>query len=219
MQSDYIPRPDGAFLEWVKNLYAYTLTHYTGWSVPSPQTSLETLLNAYDSAYTAAQNPNRGKADVLKKNETRKALETAVRVYVKAYLINNPAVTDEDKVAMGLPVYSHTHHPVPIPHTSPQLFIDTGTRRRLIITYKDEGSEHRGKPHGVHGIEVRWAILDHPPVDLKELIHSAFDTNPPLTLEFEEHERGKKVYLCGRWEIQREGEKGPEGAIEEAIIP
>ena len=25
MQSDYIPRPDGAFLEWVKNLYAYAL--------------------------------------------------------------------------------------------------------------------------------------------------------------------------------------------------
>jgi hypothetical protein len=108
MQTDYIPRPDGAFLEWVKNLYAYALTHYTGWSVPSPQTSLETPLNAYDGAYTAAQNPNRGKADVLRKNETRKALETAIRVYVKAYLINNPAVTDEDKTAMGLPVYSHT---------------------------------------------------------------------------------------------------------------
>jgi hypothetical protein len=219
MQTDYIPRPDGAFLEWVKNLYTYVLTYYTSWSIPSPQTSLETLLNAYEAAYTTAQNPNRGKADVLHKNKTHKALEAAVRVYVKAYLVNNPAVTDEDKVAMGLPVYSHTHHPVPVPHTSPQLFIDTGTRRRLIITYKDEGSEHRGKPRGVHGVEVRWAILDHPPADLKELINSAFDTNPPLTLEFEEHERGKHVYLCGRWEIQREGEKGPDGAIEEAIIP
>jgi hypothetical protein len=216
---DYIPRTDGAFLEWVKNLYDYALAHYARWSVPSPQASLETLLGAYQAGYAAAQNPNRGKADVLKKNETRQALEAAVRVYVKAYLSNNPAVTDEDKVALGLPVYRRTRHPVPVPHTSPQLFIDTGTRRRLIITYKDEGSEHRGKPQGVHGIEVRWAVLDTPPADLKDLIHSAFDTKPPLILEFEEHERGSKVYLCGRWEIQREGEKGPDGAIEEAIIP
>jgi hypothetical protein len=52
-----------------------------------------------------------GARHVLKKNETRKALVAAVRVYVKAYLINNAAVTDEDKVAMGLPVYSHTRHP------------------------------------------------------------------------------------------------------------
>ncbi|MDR2193524.1 MAG: hypothetical protein LBP19_03520 [Treponema sp.] len=219
MQTDYVPRPDGAFLDWAKNLYAYAFAHYAGWSVPSPQTSLEALLTAYDAAYTAAQNPNRSKADVLRKNETRKALESAVRVYVKAYLINNPAVTDEDKVAMGLPVYSHTHHPVPVPHTSPQLFIDTGTRRRLIITYKDEGSTRRGKPRGVHGIEVRWAILEQPPANIKDLINSSFDTNPPLTLEFEEHERGKRVYLCGLWEIEREGEKGPPGAIEEAIIP
>ena len=219
MQSDYIPRPDGAFLEWVKNLYAYALAQFPGWSIPSPQTGLETLMTAYDAAYTAAENPNRGKADVLRKNETRTALEAAVRVYVKAYLINNPAVTGEDKVALGLPVYSHTRHPVPVPHTSPQLFIDTRTRRRLIITYQDEGSTHRGKPDHVHGIEVRWAILDNPPADVKDLTHSAFDTNPPLTLEFEEHERGKKVFMCGRWEIQREGEKGPDGAIEEAIIP
>jgi hypothetical protein len=87
------------------------------------------------------------------------------------------------------------------------------------VVGRDEKSEHRGKPKGVHGIEVRWAILDHPPEDIKELVNSSFDTKPPLTIEFEEHERGKRVYLCGTWELEREGEKGPFGAIEEAIIP
>jgi hypothetical protein len=120
---------------------------------------------------------------------------------------------------MGLPIHKTTHTPIPIPHTAPQLFIDTGTRRRLIITYRDEGSDRRGKPFGVHGIEVRWAILDAPPANIKQLVNSAFDTNPPLILEFEELERGKKVYMCGRWEIEREGEKGPFGDIEEAVIP
>jgi hypothetical protein len=60
-------------------------------------------------------------------------------------------------------------------------------------------------------------MLNHPPANLKELINSAFNTNPPLTLEFEEYEQEKHVYLCGRWEIQREGEKCPDGVIEKAI--
>jgi hypothetical protein len=99
------------------------------------------------------------------------------------------------------------------------LFIDTGTRRRLIINYKDEKSDRRGKPEGVHGIEIRWAMLDHADPDIKELTNSAFDTSPPLILEFEEHQRGQRVYMCGAWEIEREGEKGPYGDIEEAIVP
>jgi hypothetical protein len=109
-------------------------------------------------------------------------------------------------------------HPQPLrsPRPAPDC---SSTPARLIIHYRDEKSEHRGKPAGVHGIEVRWAILDQPPLDIKELVNSSFDTKPPLILEFEEHERGKRVYLCGAWEIEREGEKGPFGAIEEAIIP
>jgi hypothetical protein len=71
----------------------------------------------------------------------------------------------------------------------------------------------------VHGIEVRWAILDHPPTGINELINSAFDTKSPLILEFNEEDRGKRVYMVGRWEIEREGIKGDFGEIVPAIIP
>jgi hypothetical protein len=128
-------------------------------------------------------------------------------------------VTDEDRDKMGIPNYKDGRTPVPAPETSPLLLIDTGTRRRIIVHYRDEKSGRRGKPKGVHGIEVRWAILDRPPAHEDELIHSSFDTKSPLTLEFDESDRGKHVYLCGRWEIEREGIKGPSGAIEDAIIP
>jgi hypothetical protein len=103
--------------------------------------------------------------------------------------------------------------------TSPRLRIDTGTRRRIIVYYQDETGTRRGKPKGVHGIEIRWAILDHYPESEKELIHSSFDTNPPLTLEFDEADRGKHIYLVGLWEIQREGEKGKFSDIFSAFIP
>jgi hypothetical protein len=218
--ADYIPVKDEEFLDWAKNLYNYAAAHYTGWDVPDPTAVLKISLDGYEAAFAAALNPNRGKVDVLAKNEAKAALKKKIRLYVKAYLISNPKVTDEDRAAMGLPIHKTTKTPVPVPHTAPQLFINTGTRRRLTITYKDEGSDRRGKPRGVHGIEVRWAILDAAPTDIKtQLINSAFDTKPPLVIDFEEHDRGKKVFLCGRWEIEREGVTGPFGDIEEAVIP
>jgi hypothetical protein len=217
--ADYIPVKEEEFLGWAKNLYTYANAHYGLWSVPDPTAALKTPLDAYEAAFAAVLNPNRGRVDVLAKKDTKKALKKAIRVYVKAYLISNPLVTDEDRAAMGLPIHKTTRTPVPVPRTAPQLFIHTGTRRRLIINYKDEKSERRGKPEGVHGIEIRWAILDHADPDIKDLTNSSFDTNSPLILEFEEHQRGLRVYLCGAWEIEREGEKGPFGDIEEAVIP
>jgi hypothetical protein len=77
-----------------------------------------------------------------------------------------------------------------------------------------------GKPADVHGIEVRWAFLDKAPVDIKtELTQSSFDTKSPLILNFEEYDRGKRIYLAGRWEISREGIKGEFGDIVSAIVP
>ncbi|MDR2418576.1 MAG: hypothetical protein LBD79_05935 [Treponema sp.] len=217
--TNYVPSAEAAFLAWVKNLIAYVTQRFSVWNIPSPQTVLVPLLTAFEDTFTACQNPNRGKLDTQKKKEARKSLEKELRVYNKAYLLYNPAVSDDDRTAMGLPVYSGTRHQIKAPTTSPQLSTDTSTRRIIKIYYKDEDSSHRGKPAGVKGIEIRWAKLKEAPKDISELVNSAFDTNPPLELTFEEHERGEKVYMCGRWEIQREGEKGPWGDIEEAIIP
>jgi hypothetical protein len=217
--ADYVPRADAPFLEFAKNLYAYTLANFARWQIPTPQTELEPLLTAYETKFEAAQNPNRGKVDVLNKNEARDALKKALRAYNKAYLLYNPKVTDEDKERMGLPVYDRTKSPVNIPDSVPVLTVALKNPREIPVHYHDSVSGRRGKPAHVHGIEIRWGILDHFPADLEELTKSAFDTKPPCLLSFAEHERGQKVYMCGRWEIMREGEKGPFGEIIEAVIP
>jgi hypothetical protein len=217
--TDYVPGSDAAFLAWVRNLLLYLASRFAAWSIPDPQTSITPRLTAFEAAFEACQNPNRGKLDTQKKKEARVSLEKEVRAYNKAYLLYNPAVSDDDRTAMGLPVYTGARRQIPRPTSAPQLFPDTGTRRILNIYYKDEGATRRGKPVGVRGIEIKWAKLKEPPRDISELANSAFDTNPPLELVFEEHERGEKVFMCGRWEILREGEKGPWGDIEEAVIP
>jgi hypothetical protein len=41
-----------------------------------------------------------------------------------------------------------------------------------------------GPPENVHAIKVCYAILDHEPKSVAELIHVATDTRPPLILTF-----------------------------------
>ncbi|MDR1216198.1 MAG: hypothetical protein LBK25_05920 [Treponema sp.] len=223
MAENNMPSKDSEFDVLFKNIVDYSDKKTSGENPAWRHilaASLQELHAAYD-AWKAAYEPTKvphTPVQTAEKNRVRKSSEKVLRDFVNRFLRYDP-VTDEDRDNMGIHNRKTSRSPVPVPTTSPQLLIDTGTRCRLIIHYRDEKSGRRGKPAGVHGIEVRWAILDHYPVTSKELVNSAFDTNPPLILEFDEQDRGKRIYMAGAWEIQREGEKGPPGAIEEAIIP
>jgi hypothetical protein len=202
MANDYIPQSDGAFLEWAKILTTYVSTRLTNFNIPAGTlTPIQTQLTAYETAFEAAQNPNRGKVDVLTKNEeARDALKSSLRTFVKAYLAFNPAVTDADKESMGLPLHDSSRTPTPPPSTIPEAEIDSSIIRQLTIHFKDNGSEKRGKPAGVHGVEIVWDITETAPATMDEFKNSAFDTASPYTFTFDESQRGKKVFFCLRWE-------------------
>jgi hypothetical protein len=145
-------------------------------------------------------------------------MEVELRSFLNEYIRNSSKVSAEDKLALGIHGRNPPHHIVP-PHTTPELEPRAANPRQIEVPYHDAASEHRGKPENVHGIEVRWAILDHEPTGVEELIHSSFDTRSPLTLTFDEADRGKRVYMAGRWEIEREGEKGPTGESVSCFVP
>jgi hypothetical protein len=216
---DYIPAADGKFLEWVKILFVYVRMHMTDWNITEMQLMpVEAQIAIYESAYRRAEDPNRGKADVFAKNQARDTLKRTVRVFVKAWLAYNPVISDEDRDRMGLPVHKTTRTPAPVATTFPTFVVNSGTIRRLIIDFFDPESRSKGKPFGQHGAGIKWGILEAPPASLTELTNSGFDTHTPFTLEFDENQRGKTVYIALCWENTR-GQKGPWSEIVSAIIP
>jgi hypothetical protein len=109
---------------------------------------------------------------------------------------------------------------IPRPPSVPVLDGRAGNPREVLVYYRDRDSGSRGKPPDVHGIEIRWAFLDAPPTDIEaQLINSAFDTNSPLHLVVKEEDRGKRIYMAGRWEIEREGIKGDFGEVVSTVVP
>ncbi|MDR2292639.1 MAG: hypothetical protein LBE11_04100 [Prevotellaceae bacterium] len=128
-------------------------------------------------------------------------------------------VTDEDRDGLGIPIYKTTRTPAPVATTYPDFDVDSSVIRRLTIHFYDSGSrKSKAKPAGQHGAEIRWAILDAPPVSIGDLIRSSFDTHTPFTFEFDENQRGLTVYFCLCWENTR-GEKGPWSEIISAVVP
>jgi hypothetical protein len=221
---DYIPSNDAGFDIWFKNLVDYVNAKCNPPDAPQwgfiPADEVALLNEAYTTwhaAYLPTLKPHTP-AETLAKDEARKEAEGVIRPFVGQWLMWKQ-VTDAEREEAGLHNPKPRRPEIPVPDTVPELSPAAGNPRQIVVPYRDKGAARRGKPEDVHGIEVRWAMLDHPPVDIKELDNSSFDTKSPLTLEFDEADRGKRVYMVGRWEIEREGKKGDFGEIVAAIIP
>jgi hypothetical protein len=217
----YLPTRDKDFLEWEITFLKYLMSRVTKFGVPQAEYDLlEQEKNIYAQKLEVANaDATRSPLNVLGKNVAKKVLDKHTRKFVKSFLINNPLLTEEDLKLLGLPIHKTTRTPAPTATEAPDFDINSSTIRRLIIHFYEKNGEHkRAKPAGQHGAEVAWVISDTPPASLNDLIHSSFDTRTPLTLEFDEPDRGKAVYLALRWENTR-GLKGPWSPIQKAIIP
>jgi hypothetical protein len=219
----FIPSKEAEFDVWFGNLIQYVNTQCSGtppaWTHIPPE-ALERLNNAgnaWHAAYAKTLKPYTS-VDTEEKNRLHAAAIPVIQDFVNEFLRYSSYVTDEDMANMGMRRRKKGRR-IEVPTTWPELIADTSVRCRISIYYRDAGSSRRGKPENVHGIEIRWAILDHYPTSLSELINSSFDTKQPLVLDFDESDRGKHVYMYGRWEIEREGEKGPPSAIIDVIVP
>jgi hypothetical protein len=220
---DFIPKKDAAFDAWLNNLCAYVakmvIAQNPKWT-HIPMAEVERLLGVYDvwhTAYEAVLKPHTP-VETETKKDARKSAEDVIRPFKRRYL-DDPPVTNGDRVAMELPVHDGTRTPDKAPETRPEAESDSSEIRQLGIHFKDRGAKTRAKPHGVHGAEIRWNMQDQAPVDIEaELVHSDFDTASPFTLVFGEADRGKRVYYALRWESIT-NLKGGWSEIYSAIVP
>jgi hypothetical protein len=225
-RNETIPRKDEDFYEFQFNLMLIFLANAVGWKFDMDWITniLAPARIEYETAYQAWRNPNTRTTEIkTRKKEARRVYELLLRQLVEM-IKSSPYVPTESKEAMQIALgKSGGNQRNPKPTDPPSVRIATELLRFLIIYFGIIGEAllgHalRGKPHGVHGAEIVWAILPEPPKEVSELIHSAFCTASPFRLEFKESDRGKTVYICVRWE-NTTGEKGPWTAILSAIIP
>ncbi|MDR2358222.1 MAG: hypothetical protein LBD87_00280 [Prevotellaceae bacterium] len=217
--SNFLPRKDVEFLQWATNFLVVLLKILSRIGFPdSVYGILNERVDIFSNKLRIADAPEtRTKATVQEKNEARKSLESYLRQAIGEYLTRNHLVTDADRDNLGLPIRKTTHTPAPVATTIPWVQVVINLIRHLRFDFGgSEGS--KAKPAGQHGMELAARIGDEKPANVHELTHSYFDTHTPLTIDFEEEDRGKTFWYAVRWENTR-GEKGPWSEIQSAKIP
>jgi hypothetical protein len=219
-RKDSIPEADKSFNDWQNTWFNGTRTNATNWHIDQMEVeSIQPLQTQWVEKYALTLDPATHTTPAVNaKNNARKVYEGAIRKFINEFETYNRYITDDQRLAIGLPVHKTTHTPVPVPSTIPEFTVDTSVIRDLTIHFQDKDSKSKAKPFGVHGAEILWAILPAAPTRIAELLRSGFDTNSPFTLKFDEEDRGKTVYFALRWENTR-GEKGELSAINSAIVP
>jgi hypothetical protein len=154
------------------------------------------------------------------KDAAREELEPEVR-WLEMALKSNKSVSIESLISLNINLNRggyRTPNEAPTDIVKHNIFV--GIIRHILIYFGITGKKIilRGKPKGVYGAEVRWAILDHVPLNISELHESEFSTRSPFDFEFSEEDRGKIFYFCIRWE-NTTGKKGPWSEIFEVRIP
>jgi hypothetical protein len=183
------------------------------------------LYTAWQNAYKAyLPEASRTKAITFAKNDARDKYEPVLGQLIK-FLRDSPLTTDQDLIDLNIYVAPTPHTPLPATDEVVEFEVETDVARRLVIHFKSKGSKKKGKPHGVHGAMINWGRkeelpegTDGPPRKAEDLPHTDIDTRSPFTIDFDEEDRGKVVYMCGRWEMVN-GKYGPWGDMTYAYIP
>ena len=158
------------------------------------------------SAYTDLQSRN---TNITRyKQAAREDYERALRKLVK--MINeSPYVSDDERSAIGIvPRRGNRKSPVSDPETSPILRIEHAKVFHIKIHFRDSIADNMAKPHGIHGVEIRWAVLEKKPNEPVNFETFVVATRTPYVIRFDERLRGCTVWVCARWR-NNAGKPGP----------
>jgi hypothetical protein len=211
---------DEHFHRAILKLFAFVTKYIESLTINKPwvTNTLTPAHNNWVDAYEAyLDEDNRTKLITAEKNEARKLYIPIVAKEIEI-LRADPTMTEAKLRNLDIWIAPHTNTPIPVTDDIPELKVEVYVIRRVTVHFKPSNSTSKAKPHGVHGARFAWAIMDHEPEHIDDLINRDVDTRTPFTLDFDQAERGKTVYFAAAWEMNN-GALGQWSEIVYAIIP
>ena len=86
------------------------------------------------------------------------------------------------------------------------------------VKFKVRGVVGSAKPPNYDGAVILWDVLESPPERPEDLKRHTLASRTPYALEFDETERGKRVYVALAWQNKR-GILGSYSEILWTIVP
>jgi hypothetical protein len=148
------------------------------------------------------------RAKVAAKNTAKANLVNNLRILNRVAQAN-PALTDEQKVELGLPVYS-ARSPINPPTDVPVIELVSNAGRTTKLNLRTTGSDRRGRPGGVQGaLVLSYVSDDQPPQDITLWKVEGLTTRTTFQVVWSSAiPAGSQVWLSAAWYNPR-GQAGP----------
>jgi len=200
----YIPGEDNPFNTWQNNLVDTVTANSAIWNIqPARLADLQGERTTYQPLYNAIINKNdRTKAQVTAHRTGRKKYMKFLRQFVREHLAHNSALSDGDRIGIGLTVRK-SHRSVRVPINDPPLLrLDSLQGCILQVSCRRDKDENRTSMHpDADDVEVRYILSDTPIESVTACNQIVISTRSRFILRFEQLDAGKYCYAFARWRV------------------
>jgi len=225
LKKRYLPLGDDNFFNWQGNFDNRVVTGAPAWGIPAPSVAALTARRAaYEPLYTAAQNKTtRTKGDVLAHRQMRKIYEKEIRTLARAYLFNNPLVSDTDRVNLGLTVRDLEPSPGRPISDVPVVILRPLGGGDIEVRVKPTKDQSRPSIHpDANVVEYRYVIVesgDVPPDDPEDCPKGDVQTKAKFVIKAGAKNTAKRFYGFFRWlNNRRPRQEGPWSNAQPVVI-
>lgn len=218
--SDWIPTREGDLVDlcqiWAETLANTSKQQQFGWN-PNYCNDVRNRIEDFFSARTVFQQANTDQ-NRLRKDEAKAVAVTNMREFANADIRFNRRMSDADRLPLGIRPRDtiRTDHTV-VPEEVENEVTPDGIRT-LAVHFKVLGTANNAKPTGYDGAVTIWAVSDTQPVNAEDYPHHQMASRTPFRIEFEEADRGKRVWIMQAWQNER-GIIGRWSGVLSAFVP
>jgi hypothetical protein len=171
-------------------------------------------LDLWDNAYAESNNVPTP-ANHHERDRVKKLTMKFLRTFTNRYLRDDP-VTDLDRDKMG--IHNSDPNPTPLPDpTSRPLLYDLEAMGGFVVRFHfhDEHVEKsQAIPYGMNGCLVNFHVGPEKVAELALLEQTQLFTASPARMQFDQSADGHWLSMSPRWQLDKDGIKGPPGPIE-----
>jgi hypothetical protein len=213
MQTDYIPRKDGAFFNFQRSLISTVQPNLAAWNISA--TAFNKVLAAqtpYETAYKKiTSRKTRTSVQVKEHRQQRNSYTRAIRTFVREQLAGNTSVSDSDRKGFRMKLLDSKKSRRSKIDTEPTVSIGTMNGAWMRITCRVEHDNSRPSMHPLaDAIEIKFIIGLTAPISPDECNQTYISTKAKFILRQHIADAGKKIFGYARYKNIRNDEKsGP----------
>lgn len=209
MQTPYIPSRNADFANWLANFASLlTAAPATYGSTAPVALEVQTAADTFAAAFELSTNPATRTSPTVAATNAAKADALLTVRPVAVQISRNPAVTDENKLTIGVNLPNPSRTPVPPPTDAPSLTLESASPGVINLRTNIAGSTSgKAKPAGAVGIELRGTYGTAPAVDPTAAAPLTTLTKSPAQIATNPARTGQLLTLWGRY-VTRSGPGG-----------